>query len=293
MLTEEGLAENRRIKEEFLDLREIPKEYLFSEHKFNYPNDVFGGYIYCIENKKNGMKYIGSAGSIYAGVKNPEKFHAMKKRASQYLYEYNRAKNLSRSLLATKRHILRALVEEGIENFVMYPIAEVGIISRFRIETYFIEKYHTFSNGYNESIPKVCLGTSVALSEKLKAQRAHKIICINLNSQEIIFSDSMRLFANFVGTTKDQIKNNARFGRTYKGWFIFYRDYSKRHEILKRVLGDKLQTENDPCSRNHSEKSKKFYQEFVETIDSYLNRNSGKVFTEFKILPELSYDVEV
>ena len=106
----------------------------------------------------------------------------------------------------------------------------------------------------------------------------------------MVLVDSMKLFADYMNTTKDQIKNNARSGRTYKGWFIFYIDKSKRDEILyNRVLNDGLGIQKRGTTRNHSERSKKFYKELCEMVDEYLTLNLQKYFNDFKVLPAIEY----
>lgn len=287
-MTESELQQNRIMKERFLDLREIPKEF-----RFNDPRDYFCGYIYCIENLKNGRKYIGSAAAVYSGVKNPGEFHSLKKRATQYLHEYKKYMHCSKSVLVRKRPIIQALVLDGIENFVMYPLAETGMRNHAKLETDFIRKFNTIENGYNISKfgnSEIVRNNKNIMSSDLKKTRSLPIICINLTLREIVFADSMKLFADYMGTSKDQIKNNARFGRTYKGWFIFYRDAGKRNEVLyERVLADKLKTDKDKCKRNHSERSKKFYTDLVKDVNEYLYLNTKQVFTDFKVVANLEY----
>lgn len=287
-MTESELMQNKIMKERFLDLREIPKEY-----KFNDPNDYFCGYIYCIENLKDGRKYIGSTYAVYSGVKNPGEYHAVRKRASQYIHEYKKYMHCSKSTLIRKRPIIQALVLDGIENFVMYPIAETGMKTHFKMEMEFINKWNTIKNGYNLSPlgnPSAKRMVTTEVSADKKTAISSHVMCINLGLKQIVMADSMKLFADYMGTTKDQIKNNARSGRTYKGWFIFYRDSEKRNEILyDKVLGDKLGIQKRGNSRNHSERSKAFYRDLVKDVNEFLYMNPNKVFSDFKIVENLTY----
>ena len=289
MFTEEDLKRNREIREKFIDLsRKIPDEFKVR----NIGNNEITGYIYCIENLTNKKKYIGSTQSMYSGIKNPGEFSSLKKRATQYVYEYNKALKLSNSLKQNLQPIIRALVLEGIENFVMYPIAETNSENRLKLELFFITKYKTLTDGYNVMKIPSKIGSRLrgkqSSAEKLK--KSFQVLCINMNKKQMVLADSMKLFGDFVGTTKDQIKNNARSGRTYQGWFIFYVDKSKRDEILyNRVLNDGLGIQKRGNSRNHSEKSKKFYKELCEMVDEYITLNVKKYFSDFENLSNIEY----
>jgi hypothetical protein len=181
------------------------------------------------------------------------------------------------------------MVQDGFENFRMYPIAETTRDTHYDAERYFIDIFNSIENGYN--INKVKPSTKFKTIGTIhdaqnKRLRSEPVLCINLNKEEIIFSDSMKLFADYMNSSKDMIKNCVRAGRAYKGWFIFYIDNNKRELILyKHVLGDNL-------SKNytHSEKSKAFYKDLCLTISSYLKSpNKNEFFPNFKILDSLIY----
>ena len=119
MLQNNQLELNRKMKYEFLQLRPIRKEFKLHDDEIPY------GYIYCIENKKSGRKYIGSTYSIYVGIKRPSPEAPLLKRASMYIYEYNRALEGKprNSTAKTIRPVILAMVRDGIDNYVMYPLA--------------------------------------------------------------------------------------------------------------------------------------------------------------------------
>ena len=289
-ITTELLGSNKEIMDRFLVDREI-------EERFRLPaGEVKYGNVYCIENLKSGKKYIGSTFSVWTGVKNPSPCSQIRKRASQYLYEYNAALKQSPSIWETLRPIIRAMVKEGIENFIMYPIAETTAANHELAENYFIEAYNSIEDGYN--VQRLYNGGNPYVRMRRVQSRADKIarsepiLAINLNRKELVLVDSMKLFADYLGTTKDIIKNQARSGRCYKGWFIFYIREDKRAEILNNyIIPDNLGIQKNGHSRNHSEKYKKFYVELYDAVNKYLKQPilSGR-FEDFTLLDPIEYE---
>ena len=276
---------NQTMKDAFLNNRPIPSKFRLATGEIPY------GYIYCIENKTNGKKYFGSTYSVYVGVAHPRPMHSLSKRASHYIYEYNKAmQNMTNGAKKTYRPIIQAMVNEGINNFVMYPVAETTKKTHISLENYFIRINDTINLGYNINHA----GTSAkrkgrVLSIQDKLIRSEKILAINMNKQELVVADSMKLFADFIGTTKDIIKNNARKGLTYRGWFIFYINKEKREYVLiNNVINDQDKRRAD----RHSEKAKEFYKSLYNSVSSYLEpfpSTNNEYFPNFKRLDDLLY----
>ena len=284
-ITPELLKENKEKLKCFLQEKPIPIEY-----KIQLFDKLFG-YIYCIENLKTTMKYIGSVYSGWIDIKNPHPYSSLRKRASHYIYEYNSSMRQESSIKNTNRPIIKAMCEYGFENFIMYPIAETTNKNHAMAERYFINKYNTIDNGYN-TIPGRGYNkhNGRKLSKKDKLIRSDPIIAINLNHKEIIFSDSMKLFADFLGTSKDIIKNNNRSGRSHMGWFIFYINDEKRHYVLNHyVIQNNLGVQKRGNPRYHSEKSKQFYLELFNNISSYIKDPYSELFSEYTKLDRLEY----
>ena len=185
------------------------------------------------------------------------------------------------------------MLEEGIENFIMYPIAETIKDKHFYIEAYFIKLFDTLNNGYNSVSPagnkikyeiRPRKGTPHTAQERKK--RSIEIICISPSAKKIIFSDSMKLFGDYMDSTKDMIKNSVRRCRPYKGWYCFYTDYDRRNYIIEtNVLGDGL-----PVGHRHSKESAEISVEFHNEITEYLKNKDSKVFQEYSV-EELRYNV--
>lgn len=270
---------NKQLLQNFLINIEISNEYIEC--------NPFG-YIYCIENKSSHKKYIGSVYSNMIGNNKPIPYTQLRKRASNYLYEYNKVLKDKTSAKQFLRPIMLAMVDEGFDNFIMYPIAETNKENHTDMEKFFIKFYDTIKNGYNvnpagANMNKI--GTKLMAKDKLL--RSEGIIAINPNRKELIFSDSMKLFGDYLESSKDMIKNSNRKGRPYKGWFIFYINNEKRHFVLhNNVIKDTYVPKNE----RHSEKAKLFYQELVSIVDLYL-RDFAKTdyFPNFIILDSLHY----
>jgi len=286
-MTEQNLARNRDIMNNFLVIKEIPKEFRLKEDMIPY------GYIYCIENKKNGKKYIGSTHSVWVGISRPTVYCSLHKRASQYIYEYNRDTRMINAfpdLLNTLRPVIRAMVVDGIENFIMYPIAETTRWTHTHAENYFIKLYNSVKNGYNQYKaipPSNTIGRSLSQEEKLL--RSEQIFCININTKQMLYSDSMKLFGDFISSSKDMIKNSVRKGRPYKGWYLFYVDKDKRQYILEtNVFGDGLAKDD-----RHSNKSKASYKEIYDKVSDYISNGAKSIhFSDFELMKPLEYIID-
>lgn len=285
MINETKRERNRRLLSIFLTDRQIDKQYQIDREKYGNPF----GYIYCIENINTHMKYIGATYAKWVGTAKLDPITQIKKRASDYLYEYNTAIDKHLSAFRLVRPITQAMVNEGFENFIMYPIAETTRSNHKEAELYFISKFNTIKNGYNSKFDSSNINKCGHLiSAAGKKSRSNEIIAINLNQKEIIFSDSAKLFGDYMNSSKDMIKNELRKGRPYKGWFIFYTEKSKRDSILiDRVINEYHIKPQD----KHSEKSKKFYSDLCHTVDKFLSdENSNEYFPGFKILDSLRYE---
>lgn len=211
------LDQINKMHESFFEMRQIPVQYKVSDS-----NMIFG-YIYVIENMLNGKKYVGKASNLRV-------------RVSQYIRDYN---NPSKH----QRPILKALVDDGIENFKMYPICEFDTDRNGMLaEKYFIRSLNTIDPqyGYNKSITSGPIvqksynrPMGIRASADAKLKRSRKIIAVRGNS--MIIADSAKLFGDYLGGyTRDLISHTTNKPCRFKEYFIFFIDSDDRKRILDK-----------------------------------------------------------
>lgn len=280
------MSQNRDIKDRFfMPIPIVPANQSIEK----LPGEEPYGYVYGIINMKTLELYIGSVYSTYSDVKSPQKYSALKKRVTNYLYDYHKLK----AQLETggeldnrfTRPLIRALVEDGIENFVMFPIAETTEANHVEMEKKFIKKakgnfdsYNVHTKGSNQH------KEGVPMSEQSKKDRSEPIILVNPVVGVIMESDSLKLAGDFFGSSKDMMKNTVRRGRTYKNWYIFYADKEKRDDLFNKIMNDSTLTNKEALA----EKSKKRYKEIYDMVTEYYDPESAtdpfKTYSKFEPL---------
>ena len=208
-----------RIRRDFLlKMNHKPLE-IIAENKDNLY------YIYMIESKTNPKyRYIGKAKNIYD-------------RALNYIRTYDRLSESHHHM----RPIDKALYENGLNDFIMYPIATVnGKEEAGIIEQILIKKHHTLINeeGLNVrtdidiSGGKSHAGHAHNVATKTKKSKA--LMAIDNKSKVILISVGGKILGDFLHTTKDMIKNVTRRPCHLRDWYIYYLNTSDREDIVKK-----------------------------------------------------------
>lgn len=91
------------------------------------------GYIYKITNKINGKVYVGKT------------TRTVQERWEEHLREYRRER-------CENRPLYRAIRKYGINEFIVETLEEVDLENLSERETYWIEFFHTYSDGYNATV---------------------------------------------------------------------------------------------------------------------------------------------
>lgn len=212
------LIEKRRLKELFLIITDEWKKYLKKK-------DIF--WIYIIRNTKNDKVYIGKTVDI-------------NQRALNYVNDYLKGE--------ISREISKAIYEIGIDSFSMFPLEiATNEISAEIKEKYYIDKFNSIDSGYNMILNstktyKNRKRPSVPQTLYSKTIKSKLIASINIDSGLIVFSTGLKLFGDFIGRSKDEIKSAAKRETKLENYYIYY--------LNPDDLSKQLENANSKISRN-------------------------------------------
>lgn len=209
-----SLNERQDMKKRFYKRVSIPYECRVDEGK------SVKGYIYKIVNKTNGKVYIGKTTNLSI-------------RSANYVRVYCSGK--------PTRDIEIAMINEGIDNFYMTAIAEYDTEDNgCKLEVEMMKKYDSVENGYNQSyisIPNYSSGNPNGKihTSSMKMSKSKFIVAINNDTNEIVFSAGMKLFGDYIGKSKDLVKNRAKNQTKISKYFIIYMDDKDRKEQIDSI----------------------------------------------------------
>lgn len=103
------------------------------------------------------------------------------------------------------------------------------------------------------------------------------VAAIHLQKKIVFICANGRIFGDYVGTSKDMIKNTNRKGSICKGWYIIYLDKDERDLIYERKM-NKQSTGRHPASAEG-------YQICVDLVEKFALTADPNVFTnlDYKI----------
>lgn len=214
---------------------------LTDQQKENWNEKTKIACIYKVTNLTNGKIYIGQTVDF-------------RKRVSEY-------KNADKKTgIQANRAIMKAIKDEGKDNFNIEIIEECDMLDLNIKEKNYITEYDSTNPeyGYNGNAgvamqysvegnkKKSISHTGLKESASTKKKKSNTIIAIN--DEHIIVSDSGKLFGDYIGKSKDYIKNCLRQPSAVCGYRLFYDDIEKRTAILekmytKRCIRDKRYVE--------------------------------------------------
>lgn len=184
--------------------------------------------IYSISNTINNKIYIGQTVNL-------------RSRVSDYRNATHRQKYIKRLLGAD-------MLKYGDDNFVMTIVEECKPSQLDEREEYYISKFNATnpSKGYNilassskvnsvESRKRKSL-SHMGLKESASTKRKKSNMIMAIQNDILIVSESGKLFGDYVGCSKDYVKNCLRQPSKCKGWRLYYDDYFKRQEIRDKML---------------------------------------------------------
>lgn len=206
---QETLDEMRRMRENFVDydLSKIPAE----------PGERYG-FIYAIQNLRNGKMYIGSTKDYY-------------ERAATYIRKYRNPQNLT-----TTRLIHKAMLEEGIENFRMFPLYQCNSENSLRdLESLYMTDFNTlYPNGYNTTT----MTSSLTHTAKIRRMKSRPMIAVNPKDKTMYVAESSSLIAKHVFDNADRsiMVRDAKLGISFRDYYFYYLDPKTCKENIDRKL---------------------------------------------------------
>lgn len=179
--------------------------------------------IYKIRNKKNGKMYFGQTVNF-----------------QRRMNEYKNRKNTKSS----KYHMMDVLNTEGIENFEFSIVEYCEKDQLDDREAYYIKKHNTTNPlfGYNsqkgEKDKRMFKRTRermreshLGLKEKASTKKKKSNAIYAINNSEFIISDSGKLFADYLGTSKDQVSHAIKRAIRIKSYYVYHQDFEKRNSL--------------------------------------------------------------
>lgn len=235
-------------------------------------------YIYMIESKTNPhFRYVGKTKNIYD-------------RALNYIRTYDRMKKNPRWI----RPISQAIYQNGIEDFIMYPIATVnGKENTGVLEQILIKKLHTHidEDGLNvDTHIDVSGGTphcGYAHSIDTKIKKSKPMIAINDKTKTILIAIGGKILGDYLNTSKDMIKNVIRRPCHLRDWYIYYLNDVDRDEITSKYKSKRVyningvfrfRTEDDDYLQGAE-----FVERFADSPSQYIFAEDPK-YSEYKVI---------
>lgn len=148
----------------------------------------------------------------------------------------------------SKMTIAKAIKEYGTDNFTIEIVQLCEPEELTELENYYIRKFNTSikTNGYN-LVTENNKCENNELSRKRKSE-SHKGIVdsddtkrkksnaiLAFKDGKLLVCDSGKLFGDYVGVSKDMIKNGLRQPSKICGYRLYYDDYWKRQEIREKM----------------------------------------------------------
>lgn len=174
--------------------------------------------------------------------------------------------------------VAKAIRDHGTENFTIEILEFCDTNSLNILEDKYIDLYKSYdqkygynyasTNGANTELSRKRKSEAhIGLKESSETKRKKSNMILAIKDDVIIICDSGKLFGDFIGKSKDYIKNCLRQPSSVQGYRLYYDDYNKRQDIKKKM-------EKKRCIRDLGYMTTlymldKIESEGVETIDSY------------------------
>ena len=222
-------------------------------------------WIYMIRNSVNNKVYIGKTKNI-------------RTRSLNYI-NYVLKGDCTNPLIAD-------MIEYGISNFkiIILEIAYSAMSASIK-EKYYIDKYNSIETGYNISMnsadydrrnykkripPRQTIYAKISKSKLICALDPDNKICI--------FSTGLKLFGDYIGKNKDDIKSYAKRQTRISGYFVYYLN---KIDFDNQMKNAELKFKKNSIYSDSNDQ----YPIFIEygiKLQNYLNTNKD-ILKDFKI----------
>ena len=251
-----SMTEKNKLKE---DLLYIPKKF----KKYLKCDNII--WIYKIINLKDERVYIGKTNDI-------------NRRALNYVNEYLKG-DISRKLS-------KAFQELGLSNFLMSPLEIATNEKSAEIkEKYYIDLFDSIEKGFNvinNSAPTYTNRRRPSVHQTLysKMIKSKLIAAINTDKTEIIFSTGLKLFGDFIGRSKDEVKSAAKRETRLEGYFIYYMNFT---DFSKQILDAESKINKNTTYEDYKLQYYDFikYSNYLISILKDLNKNTEEFEIKF------------
>lgn len=225
--------------------------------------------IYKITNIINNKIYIGQTTNF-------------RKRLSDY-------KNAHKKKYATQP-IIQAIRHYGTDNFTIEILKLCDNDNLSIYENKYIDKYrsHLPEFGYNvvknsdnksnnsELSRKYKSIGHIGLKESKETKKKKSNLILAIKDGTLLICDSGKLFGDYIGVSKDMVKNGLRQPSRIGGYRLYYDDYNKRQEIREKMM--KKRSIRD-----------KGYMSVLDTLDKIEKEGVETSFYIFKSINKLVY----
>lgn len=215
--------------------------------------------VYAIENLTDHKIYIGKTSNLL-------------NRVNHYIWAYRNKDEYDTQY----REISKAIACEGIENFRMYPIyIAKNADDMSRAENYYTNALKASRPGmvYNMVEPpkknerkNIISPGARNHSVETKMKKSKPIIALNPDTKEGYFCNGMKLFGDFVGSSKDQVKNCAKRGIRHHGYYIIYLQSFDR-ELVSNMRKETQKDYEDWKASHRPNDNKGTHNEYLSYVD--------------------------
>lgn len=245
-------------------IRAIREKFLDTDHcELLHDDGSISSYtVYVIMNKFNHKLYVGKCKNLTD-------------RASLYIRTF-----LSNNAKYNMRPIAKAIQEEGILSFLMFPVARYkSNWDACVAEVELIRKLNTTNPevGYNAhdhfDFHPMQVPHTYSHSIDTKIVKGKLMLCIHPELMVVYVAVGMKIFGDLVGANKDIVKNCAKRPCKCRGFHVYYLNKEDREAMYE--IRQNRKVFNDSRGESNTQ-----YCELYEYVNKFAESPDPKIFTD-------------